>query len=322
VPVSRRDTNVHPALHHRYDADGALLYDLGRTVGAAPGRTAEARFQRRCLPRAAPHGSEVAVRITANGLRINWQLTGPENAPVVVLSHSLGSSGIMWDWQVPMFVERFRVLRYDTRGHGGTDAPAGPYHLDSLGDDAIGLLDALDIQRVHWVGLSMGGMIGQNLALRHPQRLDSLVLCDTTSEVPPEARATWDERIATAEMHGLEPLCAGTMERWFTPAFLERNPEEVQVIRQQFLQTPTSGYVGCCQAICELDYTDRLSSIALPVQIIVGAQDPSAPPSVSEMMQERISGAALTVIDDAAHLSNVEQPRAFNNAAMRFLMAL
>lgn len=262
------------------------------------------------------------MRITANGLRVNWQLTGPEDAPVVVLSHSLGSSGIMWEWQVPMLVERFRVLRYDTRGHGGTDAPAGPYSLDELGDDAFGLLDALDIERVHWVGLSMGGMIGQNLALRRPGRLASLVLCDTTSEIPEEAKSMWDERIATAEMQGLAPLCEGTMERWFTPAFLARNPEEVQIIREEFLKTPTSGYVGCCQAIRELDYTSRLASIAMPVQIIVGAGDPSTPPAVSEMMHERIAGSTLAVIPDAAHLSNVEQPRAFNNALMRFLMAL
>ena len=262
---------------------------------------------------------ERVVRIHANDLHVNCQLSGSDRAPVVVLSHALGSSGIMWEQQVPRLVESHRVLRYDTRGHGGSDAPAGPYHLDMLGDDAVALLDALDVEAVHWVGLSMGGMVGQNLALRHPTRLVSLVLCDTTSSIPEDARSMWVERIATAEKHGMEPLCESTMERWFTPDFLRSNPSEVRVIRDQFLQTPTSGYVGCCQAIRELDYTDRLGDISHPVQLIVGAEDPSTPPAESRVIQERIEGAALEVIEGAAHLSNVERPKAFNSTLLTFL---
>ena len=259
------------------------------------------------------------MRIIANDLHVNCQLSGPERAPVVVLSHSLASSGIMWELQVPKLVTDFRVLRYDTRGHGGTDAPAGPYTLDSLGDDAVSLLDVLDIERAHWVGLSMGGMIGQNVALRYPQRLESLVLCDTTSRVPDEAKQIWDERIATAERNGMEALCDETMARWFTPAFLHRKPRELELIREQFLQTPTSGYVGCCQAIRELDYTDRLDGIALPLHIIVGDEDPSTPPEASRVIQSRIPGASLDIIENAAHLSNVEQPDAFNSSLSAFL---
>lgn len=259
------------------------------------------------------------MRIFANDLHVNCQFSGPEQAPLVVLSHSLASSGIMWEQQVPALVDGYRVLRYDTRGHGGSDAPPGPYSLDDLGDDAIAMLDALDIERVHWVGLSLGGMIGQNLALRHPRRLLSLVLCDTTSRIPPQAGSLWDERIAVAEKSGMEPLCAATMERWFTPPFLEADGSELQVIREQFLHTPTSGFVGCCQAIRELNYTDQLAKIALPVQLIVGADDPSTPPDASRVIQGEIAGAALTVIDNGSHLCNVEQPKAFNDALLAFL---
>lgn len=259
------------------------------------------------------------MRIFANDLHVNCQFSGPKLAPLVVLSHSLASSGIMWEQQVPALVDGYRVLRYDIRGHGGSDAPAGPYTLDGLGDDVIAMLDALEIERVHWVGLSMGGMIGQNLAIRHPQRLVSLVLCDTTSRVPPQARPLWDERISVAEKSGMAPLCGETMARWFTPPFLEADGPELQAIREQFLYTPTSGYVGCCRAIRELDYTRHLSQIALPVQLIVGADDPSTPPEASRAIQQEVAGSALTLIDNGSHLCNVERPDAFNRALIGFL---
>ena len=267
----------------------------------------------------APRTGGRVVRVLANDLHVNCQYSGPEGAPLVVLSHALASSGIMWQQQMPALVEGYRVLRYDTRGHGGTDAPAGPYALDVLGDDVLALLDALDIERVHWVGLSMGGMVGQNVALRHPERLSSLVLCDTTSRIPEQAQPMWEERIALAERSGMQPLCAENMERWFTQSFLAEDGPELMSIRDQFLETPTSGYVGCCQAIRELDYTERLSDITLPVQVIVGAEDPSAPPEASRAIQERISGASLTVIDNGSHLCNVEQPASFNRALLGFL---
>jgi 3-oxoadipate enol-lactonase len=259
------------------------------------------------------------VRILANEIHVNCQFSGPERAPLVVLSHSLASSGIMWEQQMPALVDGYRVLRYDTRGHGGSDAPSGPYTLDQLGDDVIAMLDSLDIERVHWVGLSMGGMVGQNLAIRHPQRLLSLALCDTTSRVPEQAMPVWDERIAVAEKSGMQPLCAGTMERWFTPPYLEADGPELHGIREQFLHTPTSGYVGCCQAIRELDYTGQLSQITLPVQVIVGADDPTTPLEAARVIQQNIAGAALAVIDNGSHLCNVEQPEAFNHALLEFL---
>jgi 3-oxoadipate enol-lactonase len=284
----------------------ALVYD--EVFAGPPG----------CGTRAPRTGGGI-VRILANDLHVNCQFSGPERAPLVVLSHSLASSGIMWEQQMSALVGGYRVLRYDTRGHGGSDAPAGPYTLDELGDDAVAMLDALEIERMHWVGLSMGGIIGQNLAIRYPERLSSLVLCDTTSRTPEEAKSMWDERIAVAEKHGMEPLCGATMERWFTPSFQEADGPELQVIREQFLHTPTSGYVGCCQAIRELDYTERLSGIALAVHLIVGADDPSTPPEAARTIQERISGASLTIIDNGSHLCNVEQPAAFNRALLGFL---
>lgn len=264
-------------------------------------------------------GKKNHMRIKANGLNVSCQFAGPDSAPVVCLSHSLACSGMMWDPQMPLLSERFRVLRYDTRGHGDSDAPDGPYSLDQLADDAVAMLDVLDIGQVHWVGLSMGGMIGQNLGLRHPDRLASLTLCDTLAVVPDEAQGIWEDRIQTAQSRGMAPLCDATLARWFTPAYRQRRPPAFESIREQILATPVSGYVGCCQAIRRIDYLDRLDRIRLPTRLIVGADDPSTPPSASEAIHRRIRGSSLVVIDDAAHLSNVEQPEAFSDAVLGFL---
>lgn len=261
------------------------------------------------------------MRIKADDLHVSCQLTGPGDAPVVCLSHSLACSGLMWEPQMGVLNDRFRVLRYDIRGHGGTDAPPGPYSMDRLGDDAVAMLDVLGIKRVHWVGLSMGGMIAQNLALRYPDRLLSLALCDTLSAVPEDAQAVWQERIDTAEREGMGPLCEPTLGRWFTADFLKKNSPVVEAIRTQILQTPVTGYIGCCEAIRRIDYLDQLEGVRLPTAIIVGAEDPATPPSVSEAIHERIRGSTLTLIDGAAHLTNVEQPQAFSSALLKFLEA-
>ncbi len=261
------------------------------------------------------------MRVKANGLNISYELAGPDTAPVVCLSHSLACSGMMWNPQLPELTKRFQVLRFDTRGHGESDAPAGPYSLDQLADDAVALLDALEIERVHWVGLSMGGMIGQNLALRHAERLISLSLCDTLSVVSDDAQGIWEDRIRTAETEGMAPLCEPTLARWFTPAYIESRPPALGSIRDQILSTPVSGYAGCCQAVRRIDYLERLDQIRLPTRVIVGADDPAPPPSAAEAIHQRIQGSSLVVIDDAAHLSNVEQPDAFNAALRDFLPA-
>lgn len=260
------------------------------------------------------------MQIKANGIQINYELSGgKEGAPVVVLSHSLGSSRAMWDPQIEELESQYRVLRYDTRGHGSTDSPAGQYTLDMLGDDAIGLLEALGMDRVHWVGLSMGGMIGQRIALNNAERLRSLVLCDTASIVSEEARGTWQDRIDLVREKGMHALVQPTLERWFTPSYLSKNPPEVELIRKQFLATPVSGYIGCGEAIRRLNYLGRLSEIKAPTLIIVGEDDPGTPVAASEAMHERIPDSKLVLLASAAHLSNVEQPEAFSKALLAFL---
>ncbi len=257
--------------------------------------------------------------ITANGIRMHYTLEGPEAAPVVTLSHSLATDLRMWDPQVPALTAHYRVLRYDTRGHGGTEAPQGPYTLEMLAEDVRALLRALGIERTHFMGLSMGGMIGQVLALESPQLLHSLVLCDTTSRVPPEARPTWDERTRTAETQGMEPLVQPTLERWFTPPFREQHPEVIEQVRAMIRSTPPRGYIGCCHAIAALDLTDRLHAITVPTLVIVGADDPGTPVAASQTIHERIKGSELVILPAAAHLSNMEQPQAFNEAVLAFL---
>jgi 3-oxoadipate enol-lactonase len=257
--------------------------------------------------------------IEINGIGINYALSGKENAPVVVLSHSLGSSMKMWDPQIEALEPHFRVLRYDMRGHGRSDAPEGAYTLDLLASDVIGLLDALKINSVHFVGLSIGGMIGQCLGLNYPGRLKSLVLCDTASAIPEESKRMFREREQIALEKGMSPLVDGTMERWFTQAYLQANPAKVDPIRRQFLATPVPGFVGCGRAIQGLDYLDRLNEIRLPCLVMVGEDDPGTPVAASEAIVGRISGADLKILPSAAHLSNIEQSVMFNAGLLAFL---
>jgi len=257
--------------------------------------------------------------IEANGIKMNYELSGREGAPVVMLSHSLGSSLIMWNPQLEVLEPHYQVLRYDTRGHGGSSAPSGAYTFEMLGEDVLGLLDALDIEKVHFVGLSMGGMIGQCLALNHPERLGKLVLCDTAALLPEEAQPIWQERIKLAREKGIEAQVGETLERWFTPAFLRQDPPEVKRIREQFLSTPVNGYIGCSEAIRRLNYLERLSEIKMATLIMVGEEDPGTPVAAAEAMQQRIAGSSLVALPSAAHLSNVEQAEAFNRALISFL---
>ncbi len=262
------------------------------------------------------------MRIKANGIEMSYELGGKEGAPIVILSHSLGSSLAMWEPQMDVLSAHFRVLRYDTRGHGKTQAPKGAYSFNLLALDAVALMDALDLEEAHWVGLSMGGMIGQALALSHPERITSLALCDTAAALPADAQAVWVERIRTAQGKGLAALVDGTMERWFTPPFLEMNPPLVRRIRELFLSTPVDGYVGCSEAIRRLDHLERLQKIDRPTLILVGSEDQGTPVSASEAMKERIRGARLYVIPSAAHLSNIEQQEVFNRELVAFLKAI
>jgi 3-oxoadipate enol-lactonase len=259
------------------------------------------------------------MKMHANGIDINYELTGKKGAPVVMLSHSLACSLVMWQPQMDMLESAFQVLRFDTRGHGDSDAPEEAYSLEQLAMDAIGLLDALKIDTVHFVGLSMGGMIGQGLALDYTDRLKSLALCDTAAIMPDETQPIWQDRIEAAGETGMAGQVGATLERWFRPEYLQQNPPAVERIRQQILATPVAGYIGCCEAIRRLKYLDRLTEIKLSTLIMVGEEDPGTPVEASEAMHARISDSKLIVLPSARHLSNIEQAEVFNTALMEFL---
>jgi 3-oxoadipate enol-lactonase len=260
------------------------------------------------------------MKILANGIQINYELTGQQEAPMVMLSHSLASSMVMWNPQLDSLESHFQVLRYDMRGHGDSDAPDGAYTLELLAEDAVALLDALGIDSVHFVGLSIGGMIGQGLALNHGDRLKSLALCDTSAIMPDEAQPILQERIAVARASGMADQVDGTLERWFTPQYLQENPPEVEMIRQQIAATPLAGYLGCSEALGGLNYLERLSEIKLATLIMVGEEDPGTPVAASEAIHERIAGSQLVILPSARHLSNIEQADVFNQSLMAFLL--
>jgi 3-oxoadipate enol-lactonase len=260
------------------------------------------------------------MKILANDIQINYKMTGREGAPVVMLSHSLASSMVMWNPQLTSLEANFQVLRYDMRGHGDSEAPDGAYTLELLVDDAVALLDGLTIDCVHFVGLSIGGMIGQGLGLNHRDRLLSLTLCDTSAIMPDEAQPILLDRIAAARENGMSAQVEGTLERWFTPQYLQKNPPEVEMIRQQIAATPLAGYIGCSEALRGLNYLERLSAIDIPTLIMVGEEDPGTPVAASEAIHERIASSRLIILPAARHLSNIEQAEAFNQSMMSFLL--
>lgn len=256
-------------------------------------------------------------KIQANGIQLYYTLAGPADAPLVMLSNSLGTRLEMWDAQVPALAERYRVLRYDSRGHGRSDAPPGPYTIDLLADDALGLLDALGIERAHFCGLSKGGMVGQVLGARHGERLISLALCSTACHMP--ARDLWDERIRVATERGMAALADGVVERWFTEAFRREPSITVDRVRQMIIDTPAHGYAGCCAAIRDMDLRELITGIRVPTLVVVGEDDPATPPEKAREIQARIPGAQLEVIPQAAHLVNIEQDVAFDAALASLL---
>ena len=260
--------------------------------------------------------------IHANGIDIAYRLDGPQAAPLVTLSNSLASTMAMWDAQVPALTPDWRVLRYDTRGHGGTSAPPAPYRMETLAADLIGLWDALGVARSAFVGLSLGGMIGQAIGIDHAHRVSALVLCDTLARWPQGAGTIWDGRIRVVQTQGVKALVDGTIERWFTADFRASGSPEIARIGAMIGATPAPGYAGCSYAIKGIDFLDRLKAISVPTLVMVGADDPATPPSAAREIQQKIPGAKLVVIENAAHLANVEQPKAFNRALRNFLDAL
>ncbi|MHC1725964.1 MAG: alpha/beta fold hydrolase [Syntrophobacteraceae bacterium] len=252
-------------------------------------------------------------------IEINFELEGPAGAPVVTLSHSLAATRDLWLFQARAMCGAYRVLRYDVRGHGNSSAPPGAYTMEMLAQDLVGLLDYLKIRRTHFVGISLGGMIGQVFAVNHPDRLEKLVLCDTTAAVPPEMTPVWEERIRIAETEGMSALADQTLERWLSREFREDWSELSEQIRQMIIRTPVAGYVGCARAISAFDIESELPKIGAPTLIMVGENDEACPVSTAETIQKQITGSEMFIVPKALHLSNVEGGFIFNDRLLRFL---
>lgn len=259
------------------------------------------------------------MKIKANGIDVEYSIEGDsESEALLVMSHSLATTRLVFEPQAEHLTGRFRILGYDTRGHGGSSAPAGEYTLDQLADDLKELLDTLEVRKTHFLGVSMGGMIGQTFALKYPEYLRSLVLADTTSGYGPEAATLWQERIRVAEEHGMDALVAPTLERWFTAPFRQSQPDVIGRIGSMIRATPVRGYIGCCHAISKLNVTAKLGGIRVPTLVIVGREDVGTPVAMAETIHQGIAGSELVVIDNAAHLGNIEQAPAFNRALDTF----
>ncbi len=253
-----------------------------------------------------------------DGCSIAWQLEGPENAEVLLLSSSLGTSMGMWNPQMAALTSRYQVLRYDSRGHGQSDSPAGSYSMDRLGRDAIALLDMLGLEKAHFCGLSMGGMVRQWLAVRAPERLSRLVLANTSAYMgPPSA---WQSRIQGVLANGMEPLTEASIARWFTPSFPNASPDQVSFIRQMLLVNYPAGYAGCCAAIRDMDQRPTAHLNRTPTLVIAGGQDPATSVAEGQFLSDSATDGRLVVLP-AAHLSNVEVPEAFTEAVVEFLEA-
>ena len=261
------------------------------------------------------------MRARINGIEMNFEVSGTADTPAVVLHHPLGSDLTVWDSLTAALEPSYRVIRMDARGHGKTEAPDGPYSFEMLSADVVGLLDELQIDQAHFVGLSMGGMIGQYLGMLHPKRFKSLCLVATTSAVPAEAHGLWDERIRVAQAGDLSSLVDVAVGRWVAPKTLQTKPEVVEHLKALMLATPPKGYAGWCQAIRNLNLTGRLKDIRLPTRVIVGELDPSTPPSAAEVIHREIAGSDLIVMPGVSHMLHLEDPETFNGHVLEFLAA-
>jgi 3-oxoadipate enol-lactonase len=256
------------------------------------------------------------------GHRLHYDIVGPEDGPVVCITHSLASDGGSWAEQLPPLLQAgFRVLRLDMRGHGGSDPVAGDYTMSALAADVAAALEALSLPRVHYIGLSIGGMIGQAFALEHG-RLTSAMWCDTLPASPAGAAALWAERMDTVRRaNALEPLADATVERWFTDAFRPRRPGRWKQIRDTVAATTPAGYLGCSAAIMNFDFTARLPALRLPTLVVCGADDPGTSPGENRRLAGLVPGGRYEEIAEARHFPNVERPEAFNRIMMGWLDA-
>jgi len=254
--------------------------------------------------------------IESDGCPIHVQVEGPESAPVLILSNSLGTTLHMWDGQAGPFTRHFRLVRFDRRGHGKSGLPKGPYSMDMLGRDVLAIMDALGIQKANWCGLSMGGMEGMWLGANAPERIERMVLSNTSSYFAD--KKGWNDRLALVREKGVPAFAAPNMERWFTKGFRERDPQAVAAIMKTFSATPLEGYIACGEAVRDMDHRDLLPRVKVPTLVIIGRHDPATTPDAGEYIRTHIPGAEHFMID-AAHISNVEQPHQFNEAVLGFL---
>jgi 3-oxoadipate enol-lactonase len=253
----------------------------------------------------------------SDGAKIHYESEGRKDGPPLVFSNSLGTNLHMWDGQIVAATGHgFRVIRYDTRGHGKSDAPEGPYTLARLSDDLIGLLDALKIETTAFCGISMGGMTGMHAGKKRPRRFSRMALCNTAAHMAP--REMWEQRIDAVTKRGMAAVADGVVERWFTAGFRASHPHQVERIRKMLLDTSPVGYSGCCAAIRDMDERDFLGTIEASALVVVGAHDPATTPEKGKYIAEHIPGARLETLD-SAHLSNIERPEDFNRIVLGYL---
>jgi 3-oxoadipate enol-lactonase len=250
------------------------------------------------------------------GARIHYEIEGPEDGPVLLLSNSLGTDLGMWSPQMPSLAARYRVLRYDSRGHGRSEAPEGPYTIDMLGQDAVAVLDAAGVKRALFCGLSKGGMVGQWLGVNAPNRVGRLVLANTAAFIG--APEVWNQRIETVRAQGMAAIVPGVIDRWFTKPFQERAPDSVARIRDMLLATDPEGYAACCAAVRDMDQRQTIGAIRVPTLVIAGRHDLATSPEQGRLIADTIPGARFLELD-AAHLSNIEAEAAFTRALLEFL---
>jgi len=254
--------------------------------------------------------------IQSNGCPIHYEMEGEENKPVLMFCNSLGTTLHMWDGQMPAVKQQFRVLRYDRRGHGKSGVPAGPYSMEMLGHDALAVMDAAKVDKISWCGLSMGGMVGMWIGANAPQRVNKLILSNTSAYF--ENKQIWNDRIATVKEKGLGVILQGTLERWFTKGFRDTQPAKVQKIADMFMNTKQEGYIGCGQAVRDMDHREIIKKITAPTMVIAGSQDAGTTPEMGEFVAKNIPGATLKMFD-AAHIANVECAQDYTEAVLGFL---
>ena len=258
------------------------------------------------------------MKIKANGININYQVDGPEGAPWIVLSNSLATNLAMWDQQADDFKGAFRVLRYDQRGHGATDAPAGRYTFEQLIADALALMDGLGIKKAHFGGLSMGGATALGFAQKHPDRLDKVIVCDTPCQSTPTSTQQWEERIVIAQNQGMERLVEPTVGRWFPPEVMAAKPPHVDKVRQMVRTTPVNGFIGCAAALANHDYASAVATVTRPVLFMAGEKDGVTPVAMRKL-SAALPGSRYVELPGAGHISNMDQPEGFTWAIADFL---